>query len=88
MNVFEHYLEGAEREAYIEEFTFENNMARLDTLYEMTNLQLSQMYRDAELKVLTECGTYDDFQYLIEEADKEVAPQKMGILESILNAFP
>lgn len=87
MNVFEHYLEGAEREAYIEEFTFENNMARLDTLYEMTNLQLSQMYRDAELKVLTECGTYDDFQYLIEEADKEAGEKKQGIIASIFTAI-
>lgn len=85
MSIFNEYLTGYDRELAIEESAFDVEFSRLQTMYEMTNLQLTQMQKDAELKVLTESGTYDDLTYLITEAEAEVAEQKKGILARIID---
>lgn len=85
MSIFNEYLTGYERELAIEESAFDTEFSKLQTMYEMTNLQLAQMHKDAELKVLTESGTYDDLTYLISEAEAEVGEQKKGILARIID---
>lgn len=76
-----------ERDIALEDARFENNFNKLDTLFEMTELQLNQMYRDADLKVFEESGTYDDLEYLYQEAEQEVSAQREGILHKIINAI-
>ena len=81
MSIFNEYLTGIDRELAIEESAFDTEFSKLQTMYEMCNLQLAQMHKDAELKVLTESGTYDDLTYLLQEADAEVAGQRKNILQ-------
>ena len=59
-NVYNGYLTGIERDMAIEEAQMENAISRLDTMWEMVNLEYEQNIRDAELKVFSESGTYDD----------------------------
>ena len=87
MAIYKEYLTGEDRDIFIEEATLENELDKLDTMYEMTLLQLGQMYKDAELKVLTESGTYDDLMYLYQEADAEVQTQQKNIFQKILDAI-
>lgn len=86
MSIYKEYLTGEARDIAIQEATLENEFIKLDTMFEMTVLQLDQMYRDAELKVLTESGTYGDLMYLYEQADAEVKPQQGNILQKIVDA--
>ena len=85
--IFMCYLEGAEREAYISEAQIENEFAKLDTLYEMCELKEDQMIRDIELKVLTESGTMDDYEFLLMEAEAEAGAEKSGIIHKIISAI-
>ena len=87
MSIFNEYLTGIDRELAIESSAFDTDFAKLQTMYEMCDLQLAQMHRDAELKVLTESGTYDDLTFLLTEAENEVAPQKQGIIARIIDAI-
>ena len=87
MSIFNEYLTGLDRELAIEESAFDTEFSKLNTMYEMVNLQLTQMQKDAELKVLTESGTYDDLTYLISEAETEVGQQKKGIIATIIDAI-
>lgn len=89
MTVFEEYIRYNTRPSQLMEeiFIADNEIKRLQTLYEMTNLQLSQMHRDAELKVITESGTHDDLVYLISEADNEAGQEKKGIIQRIFDAI-
>ena len=87
MSIFNEYLTGIDRELAIEESAFDTEFSKLQTMYEMCNLQLAQMHKDAELKVLTESGTYDDLTYLIIEAENEVGQQKQGIISRIIDAI-
>ena len=87
MNIYSNSISDFDREIMIENARLDNEFNRLQIQFEMTNLQLAQMYKDAELKVFKEGGTYDDLAQLMVEADNAVAPQKAGILESIFNAI-
>ena len=79
MAIFNEYLTGEDRILAIEDAKLENEYIKLSTLFEMTNLQLDQMQRDAEMKVFEESGTYDDLAFLYQEADKEVSAQRQNI---------
>ena len=87
MSIYNEYLTGIDREIAIEEAAFELEFSKLFTMLEMCDIKLEQMEKDAELKVLTECGTYDDLAYLIEEANNEVAPERKGIITRIVEAI-
>lgn len=87
MAIYKDYLVGEEREFAIEEATILNEIDRLNVMFEMSNLRLEQMYRDAELKVFSESGSNDDLAFLIQEADKEATEQREGILTKIVNAI-
>ena len=84
MNTYYGYLDADERASLIEETKIENELSRLETMYEMVELKLKQMENDVHLKVLTEAGTYDDYAYLMTEAEAAVAEEKKGILSSII----
>lgn len=87
MSIFNEYLTGYERELAIEASAFDTEMSKLFTMLEMVELQYNQMVKDAELKVLTESGTYDDLAYLITEAEAEAGKQQQGIFATIINAI-
>ena len=59
-------------------------MAKLNAMYEMVDKNLELNMLEAEAKVLTESGTYDDLDYLYEEANKEAAEKKEGIIAKIV----
>lgn len=67
--IFNSYLVGEERELAIEESTMDVLFADLNMKYEMVNMQLEYDKKAAEYKVFSEGGTYDDFLYLLEEAN-------------------
>ena len=87
MSIFNEYLTGIDRELAIEESAFDVEFSKLQTMYEMVKLQYDQMCKDAELKVLTESGTYDDLTFLISEAEAEVGEQKKGIIARFIEAI-
>ena len=87
MNTYYGYLDADERASLIEETKIENELSRLETMYEMVELKLKQMENDVHLKVLTEAGTYDDYAYLMTEAEAAVAEEKKGILSTIWKAL-
>ena len=87
MAIYIDYLVGDERQEAIEEAAIFNEIDNLFDAFEMTNIRLNQMYRNAEMKVFSESGTYDDLTYLIQEADGEVVEQRDGILQKIINGI-
>ena len=87
MAIYKDYLVGDERQEAIEEAAIFNEIDNLFDAFEMTSIRLNQMYRNAEMKVFSESGTYDDLTYLIQEADGEVAEQRDGILQKIINGI-
>lgn len=84
MSIYFDYLSDYERSIMIESVKFNNEFDKLQTLYEMTNLHLSQLEREAEHKVFAESGSYDDFAYLLQEAGEEALQQKQNILQKIV----
>ena len=83
-DIFKSYLSEEERAIAIEESTYEIQMAKLNAMYEMVDKNLELNMLEAEAKVLTESGTYDDLDYLYEEANKEAAEKKEGIISKII----
>ena len=87
MSIYFDYLSEDERELYIEEKSIENEFYKLNTIYEMVCMKYEQMQKEAEYKVFSESGTYDDLAFLIQEADQEVNQQKENIFQKIINFF-
>ena len=85
-DIFKSYLSEDERDIAIEESTYKIQMAKLNAMYEMVDKNLELNMLEAEAKVLTESGTYDDLDYLYEEANKEAAEKKEGIISKIIGA--
>ena len=85
-DIFKSYLSEEERAIAIEESAYEIQMAKLNAMYEMVDKNLELNMLEAEAKVLTESGTYDDLDYLYEEANKEAAEKKEGIISKIIGA--
>ena len=83
-DIFKSYLSEEERAIAIEESAYEIQMAKLNAMYEMVDKNLELNMLEAEAKVLTESGTYDDLDYLYEEANKEAAEKKEGIISKII----
>ena len=83
-DIFKSYLSEEERAIAIEESKYEIQMAKLNAMYEMVDKNLELNMLEAEAKVLTESGTYDDLDYLYEEANKEAAEKKEGIISKII----
>ena len=83
-DIFKSYLSEEERAIAIEESAYEIQMAKLNAMYEMVDKNLELNMLEAEAKVLTESGTYDDLDYLYEEANAEAAEKKEGIIAKIV----
>ena len=83
-NIYNSYLTGDERLEAIEEAKQEALLDKLCTMYEMVDMNLRLNLKDAEIKVFEESGTYDDLQFLYEEAQAEANQQKEGIFSKII----
>ena len=80
-------LTGLEREFVIESTKLDISMDKLNVLYEAVCSTLNANYREAELKVYAESGTYDDLAMLYMEAENDAVEKKGGILSSLFNAI-
>ena len=76
-------LTGLEREFVIESTKLDISMDKLNVLYEAVCSTLNANYREAELKVYSENGTYEDLAMLYTEAEKEAAGKQRSILGSV-----
>lgn len=85
--IYMEYLEGEDRDYFIEQSKNLNDMNKGFALLEMVHMQYEQMCKDAELKVLTEGGTYDDLEYLYSEAEAANQEQQDGVLKQIWSAI-
>lgn len=86
-SIYNSHLTGEERTLAVAEATAENNYNKLVMAYEMCCMQEQQMINDAELKVFSESGTYDDLAYLVEAAEEETGEKKKNILQKIIDAI-
>lgn len=80
-------LTGLEREFVIESTKLDISMDKLNVLYEAVCSTLNANYREAELKVYSENGTYEDLAMLYTEAEKEAAGKQSSILGSIVKVI-
>ena len=86
-SVYNSHLEGEERKLAVAEAVAENNYNKIAMAYEMCLMQEKQMLADAELKVFSESGTYDDLAYLIEGGEEETGEKKKNILQKMVDAI-
>lgn len=87
MSIYMEEVTGEDREALIEEKRIDNELGKCFTMLEMLDLQYQQMCSDAEFKVLSEGGTYDDLAYLYAEAEAQVQQQQQGVISQIFEAI-
>lgn len=87
MRMCEDYLDEVDRATAIQEAKNELEMTRFNFMLEMVERKYEVNCKNAELKVLTEGGTYDDLEYLYEVAKKEKDGEKQGIISTIINAI-
>ena len=85
-NIYNGYMDDAERELCIQEAYFDNKLKKLNIMFEMVSLKLEGMYSDAEYKVLKESGTYDDLEYLYGVAVTEAGEDQRSIIQKIADA--
>ena len=85
--IFNSHLSGYEREMAIREAEYDTLFAKATMMLEMVDMQLEQNIREAELKVFKEGGTYDDYEYLVQEADEQAGEQKKGVFATIIEAI-
>ena len=84
MSVYKSYLMGDEREMAIQEMAYEYSMNRLENLLVMCEMQLDDMRAQAELKVFTEGGTYDELEEILEAANNEAKEDKKNVITKII----
>lgn len=87
MRMYEDYLDEVDRATAIQEAKNELEMTRFNFMLEMVERKYEVNCKNAELKVLTEGGTYDDLEYLYEVAKKEKDGEKQGIITTFINAI-
>ncbi len=85
--IYNDYMTESERFSLADELYESYEMDRLMFMIEMVDRQLDINMRKAELKVLQESGTYEDLEYLYEEAEAQAQEQKKGIIQSIVGAI-
>ena len=59
----------------------------LDIMMEMVDYKYRMNKLNAEIKVLTENGTYNDLKYLYEEAENEQKEEKKGVISTVIDAI-
>ena len=85
--VYNAYLTDEEREYMVESMQNDLQMSRYSVMLDMIDSKLELNRKSAELKVLKESGTYDDLKFLYMEAENEANQQKVGVIQSIVNAI-
>ena len=90
------YLSGIERQELIRDYTFEIESARIDLILEAINKKQEIQMREAEIKVLTEGGTYSDLDMLygeiFNEASESTSKMSLGqriahLINLLIDAF-
>ena len=87
LNIFNGYLTGEEREDAIAVAEANNMIDRGLALLEMCIIQEEQILKDVELKVFKESGTYDDYSYLLTEAENAAEEKKQGAITTIIEGI-
>lgn len=64
-----------------------NDCDRISTILEMAILKYNQTISDINTKIYIENGSFDDADYLYEEAEEEVSKESTGIIQSFINAI-
>ena len=82
-----YHLNDTDRELEIMATEYDLTMMRLNTLLETVDSTLKVNYAAAELKVLTESGTYSDLAVLYKEAANDANKTKAGIFQRIAQAI-
>ena len=85
--IFYDYLTGEDREYAIECAEANNMISKGLAILEMAAIQAAEQERSIELKVLKESGTYDDYEFLLSEAQKEQEENKQGAISTIIEGF-
>lgn len=85
MEIFREFVDENEREAYIESERLKNEREHCYALLEMVQIKYEQRLRDIELQVLEEGGTYDDYAFLVKEAEEQKAAEEDGIFQKLWN---
>ena len=85
MEIFREFVDENEREAYIESERLKNEREHCYALLEMVQIKHEQRLRDIELQVLEEGGTYDDYAFLVKEAEEQKAAEEDGIFQKLWN---
>lgn len=86
-DIFNSYLTGEERKRAIDEAYYDHILESCNNSLEAIDIREKQMISDIEYKVLTESGTYDDYTYLLTEAENEIGEEKKSVLQKIADAI-
>ena len=80
------YLEDAEKQKMIDDYKLEVASKKLDLMLESLDRRVAIQLKEAEVKVLSEGGTYSDLDYLYNAiyTEAEIAKEKMGIGERLM----
>lgn len=87
MDMYNSHLRGLDRKLAVFDADMENQINKLDTLYEMASLKSNQIYKDIETKVYLEGYDTNDMTYMYQEASEESVAKKKGILKKIFEWF-
>ncbi len=74
-SIYEGYLDESERTMALAEASDSNMLTKFLAMYETIELRHECALSDIHLKLLTEGGTYDDYVYLINEANDNAAEE-------------
>lgn len=85
--IYEQYITGFDRDLMVMESEESIFNAKINFMLETVDRELELNKKEAELLVLRENGTYDDLQYLYQEAEEEANEKKEGIFATIVNAI-
>lgn len=86
MFIFESYTE-EDHDLLTEMALYNAEFERYKAMYEMAGLTLNAMKAEAAAKVIVESGNEDDYNYLVQEAEAEVAGEKKGVFAKMVEAL-
>lgn len=84
---FDCKLTDLEKSVLIESIQSDIRLKELDYMEQMIDMRTDLNKQQALLKVLVESGTYEDLEYLYEEAEQEQKEEKKGVVGSIVDAI-
>ena len=64
-----------------------NDCNRNLTILEMVQLKYNQTIDDINTKIYVESGSFDDADYLYQEAEEQAAKEQVGPIKAVINAF-